>query len=645
MANFPSFFGPGQTRSLGLFGKALSAVISSSIAVMFLAIAAGYYVEPSLALHVFLGAILCLAFLHRTGGPTRPTHLTLSACLLAGASLVCCGYLIFEQGRLRDRLPVLDPLTTLDIAVAIVLVLLVLEATRRCIGMTLVLLVSSFLLYGFLGDRLEGAFYHRGMSLEQILDHLIYTTEGVFGPALEVAALLVFVFVIFGALFDRFGGGEFFYQLAQSLVGNQTGGSAKVAVLSSALYGSVSGSPTADVVTTGSFTIPLMIKTGFSRVRASAVEAAASTGGSLLPPVMGSAAFLMSDFTGIAYSEIVIAAILPAFFYFFCVYMSVNHYALKHQLDMPTGQKLPALGSVLRKHWLHLIPLITIAWAVLSLNRPAFAGALACLAVVPVMLSTTRPLRDLPKQMFGALIEGVERVVIVGVACAVAGLVIGTLSMTDLTGKISSAMFAMASGSYALTVGTAMLVTIVLGMGMPVPAVYALAAVLAAPALVSLGAEVLSAHLFIVYFAAVSAITPPVAVAAFAAASISGANPMSIGLNACRIGIVAFIIPLIFLGTPELLLQGTATANILNFITTLIACWALSGVTEGYLMGSLKPVMRIALALLTLLILATDGWLSAVGSLAILGLLFFQWRSQPSTSHNGHHPQRNSGDV
>ena len=612
---------------------------------MFLAIASGYYVNPSLALHTFLGAILCLAFLHRTAGPTRPTHLTPSSCFLAGASLACCGYLIFEQGRLQDRLPVLDPLTSSDIAVAILLVLLVMEATRRYIGMTLVILVSGFLFYAFLGDRIDGAFYHRGMSLEQIVDHLIYTTEGVFGPALEVAALLVFVFVMFGALFERFGGGDFFYQLAQSLVGNQVGGTAKVAVVSSALYGSVSGSPTADVVTTGSFTIPLMIKSGLSRVRASAIEAAASTGGSLLPPVMGSAAFLMSDFTGIPYSKIIIAAILPAFFYYFCVYMTVNNHALKHQLSVSTQEKLPALSQVLRKNWLYLIPLITIGWAVLSLNRPAFAGALACLAVVPVMLSTTHAPRELARRLLLALVDGVERIVVVGVACAVAGLVIGTLSMTDLSGKVSFALFALSSGSYALTVGTAMLVIIVLGMGMPVPAVYALAAVLAAPALVALGADVLSAHLFIVYFAAVSAITPPVAVAAFAAASISGGNPMSIALTACRVGIVAFLIPLIFLGTPELLLQGTPTAIVLKFVTTLIACWALSGVTEGYIMGSINPVRRIALALATLIILINDGWISIFSSAGVLAWLFIQWRSNPSRSSSSHIRERKPGDV
>lgn len=627
---------PGQPRQLDPVTRGISHVISLGMAALFLLIAAGKYVDLFMSLHLFLGGILVLAFLHRTGNPGRPTRLSVFGAACAGLCAICCGYLILHQDRLAERLPVIDPLRDLDVLVAVVLVLLVLEATRRCIGMTLVTLVAGFLAYGFLGDRLEGPFYHRSLSLSEIAEHLIYSPEGLFGPALEVAALLVFVFVMFGSLFERFGGGEFFYQLAQSLVGRQTGGTAKVAVLSSALYGSVSGSPTADVVTTGSFTIPLMIKTGFSRVRASAIEAAASSGGSVLPPVMGSAAFLMSDFTGIAYAEIVIAAIIPAFFYYFCIYMSVHNYAHRYRLNVPDSQALPRFWGVLLSNWLYFIPLVTIAWAVLNLNRPAFAGALACLAILPVMLKSTPQVQDIPRKLTAGLIEGVQRMILVGVACAVAGLVIGTLSITDLTGKISSVMFAMASGSYLLTVITAMLVVIILGMGMPVPAVYALAAVLAAPALVALGSDVLAAHLFIVYFAAMSAITPPVAVAAFAAASISGANPMSIGVIACRMGIVAFIIPLVFLVTPELLLQGSAADIAIVFFTTLVACWALSGVTEGYLLGPLNLIARLLLTISCVAILMTTGWISIVASVVILAVLFRQWRTLnlTTTKHN-----------
>jgi len=625
--------GPGQPRLLGPVARALSYIISFLTAVLFLAIAFGLYVEQFMALYLFLGAILSLAFIHQTGNIYRPRSTTIFSAVLVVLSIGCCGYMIFSHQRLSERLPVLDPLTSMDIGVSILLMALVLEATRRCIGFTLVLLVMAFLGYALIGDKIDGPFAHRGMSIPEMVDHLVFTPNGLFGPALEVAAFLVFVFVVFGALFDRFGGGDFFYQLAKGLVGNKIGGTAKVSVVSSALYGSVSGSPTADVVTTGSFTIPLMVKTGYTKVRASAVEAAASTGGSLLPPVMGSAAFLMSDFTGIAYSQIVIAAIIPAFFYFFCVYMSVHNHAVRYNLT-PMGDEatetITPLRSVFLYQWPYFIPLITIAWAVLALNRPSFAGALACLAIVPVMLWRTRPITELPKELSLGLCSGVERIVTVGVACAVAGLVIGTLSMTDLTGKISSSMFALASGSYFLTVMTAVVVIIILGMGMPVPAVYALSAVLAAPALIALGADVLSAHMFIVYFAAMSAITPPVAVAAFAAASISGSNPMSIAFMACRIGMVAFIIPLLFLQTPALLMSGDYFDIAKSFSVTLIACYALAGVNEGYLHGPLTTFKKAAFIAGILLALVGSGLVSLLGCVLLVGVILFQKITNPA---------------
>ena len=628
MPSLLKFIGTGRQRELGPISKKISDLICLAIAVLFLAIALGQYVDPVIALYVFLCAILTLAFLHRTGGPSRPTRMTASAAIASLLTVACCTYLLLEHDRLSQRLPVFDPLSELDLAVSAVLVALVLEATRRCIGLTLSLLVLVFLAYGFFGDLLDGPFYHRALSLTEILEHLVFTQEGLFGPALEVAAFLVFVFVMFGALFDQFGGGDFFYKLSQGLVGHRTGGSAKVAVVSSALYGSVSGSPTADVVTTGSFTIPMMVKSGYSKVKASAIEAAASTGGSILPPVMGSAAFLMSDFTGIPYSKIAVAAILPAVLYYVCVYMSVSNYASKHNLVGIRKESLPSVKETLLKHWVYLIPLGTIAWAVLALNRPSFAGALACLAVIPTMFAAKMNIACHIRALLRGLIDGVERMILVAVACAVAGLVIGTLSITDLTGKISSIMFAMAQGSYLLTVVTASVVIIVLGMGMPVPAVYALGAVLAAPALVNLGAQTMAAHLFIVYYSAISAITPPVAVAAFAAASISGSNPMAIGLQACRIGIVAFIVPLVFINNPSLLLYGEPLTIIAAFLKTLVAVLALSGVFEGYLFCRLQKPTRIALATSSLVCLTELEIWSQTACLLTIAIMLWQWKNR-----------------
>lgn len=618
--------GTGRSRELGPAARVVSGAISLALSVTFIAVAAGVYIDEALGLFLFLGGVLALAFLHTTGNRHRPTRDSVTGWVLALVSLACCGYFVAMQGVHKDRLPVIDPLTTLDIAASLVLIVLVLEATRRTIGMTLVVLVSSFLVYAVGGSRLSGAFSHRGMSLPEMVDQLVFTNNGLFGPALEVAAYLVFVFVLFGALLDRFGGADFFHRLSNSLVGRQVGGPAKVAVVSSGLYGSVSGSPTADVVTTGSFTIPLMIRTGLSRVRAGAIEAAASTGGSILPPVMGSAAFLMSDFTGIPYGQIALAAIVPALLYYLCVYLSValaSHAAGLKPVDMG---KIDRLRDVLKQDWIYLIPLVTIAWAVLALNRPSFAGALACAALVPILLWRERTPQRIAASVGRGMIDGMQRMVVVGVACAVAGLVVGTLSMTDLSGKISSSLFVLAAGSPVLTVGTAVLVIIVLGMGMPVPAVYALSAVLAAPALISLGIGTMPAHLLIVYYAAVSAITPPVAVASFAAASIARADPLAISVMACRIAAVAFVVPLVFIVKPGLLLAGPLLDIVLAIVTVSLGAVAMTIALEGWLRGFLGALPRAVLVLLAVGLFVPYGWINLLCGALFVAALVWRWR-------------------
>jgi TRAP transporter 4TM/12TM fusion protein len=630
---FLDLIGSGRARNLGPAGRVVSALLCLALAVLFIAVAAGAFIEEILGLLLFMGGMLALAFLHTTGNARRPTGETWSSWLLAAASAASCLYFVFMYDVHKNRLPVLDPLTQTDVVVSIILIGLVLEATRRTIGIVLVLLVSIFLLYAALGDKLTGAFSHRGMSVPEMIDQLVFTNNGLFGPALEVAAYLVFVFVVFGALLDRFGGGDFFHDLSNALVGRQIGGPAKVAVLSSGLYGSISGSPTADVVTTGSFTIPLMIKTGFTRVRAGAIEAAASTGGAILPPVMGSAAFMMSDFTGIPYADIALVAIIPGLLYYLCIYLSVALQARRAGLKPLDNGDIPRARDVMRRDWIYLVPLVTIAWAVLALNRPAFAGAVACAALIPVMLLRCQPLSGLPKRLAQGLMEGTQRMITVGVACAVAGLVIGTLSMTDLSGKISSALFILASGSFALTVFTAVLVIVVLGMGMPVPAVYALAAVLAAPALIALGLSTMTSHLLVVYYAAVSAITPPVAVAAFAAASIAKANPMPIGFLACRIAAVAFVVPLVFASRPELLLEGEAMAVIGVCAATALGTVLMTIAFEDYVFGVLGWLRRLSLGSLALALFIPSALINTAGAAIAVVWLAWRWhRAKPSPS-------------
>jgi TRAP transporter 4TM/12TM fusion protein len=623
-----SLLAPGGRREQGPAERAALLVLGLGVGIGLVTIAFGVYADRRTVLYLFLAAILSVAFLTTTGGPSRPRGPSAIAWICVAAAWAASLYFVAMRERHEMRLPIIDSLSFADQLSSVVLILLVLEATRRTIGMTLVTLVTLFLAYGFFGHLLEGPFAHRPLSLEEVIDHLVFTTNGLFGPPLLVACFLVYVFVLFGAILDRVGGGEFFHRLAEALVGRQVGGPAKVAVISSGMYGSISGSPTADVVTTGSITIPLMIRTGYSRVYAGAVESVASTGGAIMPPVMGIAAFMMSDFTGIAYSEIVIASVVPAFIYYLAIYLAVHFHSRRIGLKPTVEGRGERVLTVLAENWLFLVPIGLIVWIVLAVDRPDLSAAVAIAALAVVALIRSRDPVATVARLRDGLGDALTRACGVGVACAVAGLVVGTLSMTDLTGKISSMLFALAPGNLLLTLFIAALVTIVLGMGMPTPAVYALAAVLAGPAIVSLGIATLPAHLFIVFFASMSAITPPVAVAAFAAASIADANPMRIGLLACRIGVVAFLLPFAFVYQPGILLIGETTAVVIQIAAALGAAIALAGAAEAWLGRPIGPAPRIFLGMLGIAMIwpVTGTSLAALSLFAGIALVMLRHR-------------------
>ncbi|HEV2627162.1 MAG TPA: TRAP transporter fused permease subunit [Pseudolabrys sp.] len=616
---------PGRPRELGGFESAFIYVLAAVTCSVFIAVAYGYYINGMLLMYAFLGVVLAVSFLTLNANPLRPRTGSWFGWIAAALSLAVAIYFMIRDPYYEARLPMVDELSLADQIAGILAVVLILEATRRVIGFTLVVVVLVFLAYGVFGQYIQGPFYHRALSLQEMLDQLVFTTNGVFGSALHVAAFLVFVFVTFGALLDRCGGGDFFFDLANSLVGKQVGGPAKVAVVSSGLYGSISGSPTADVVTTGAFTIPMMIRTGLSPVYAGAVEATASTGGALLPPVMGTAAFLMSDFTGIPYGTIAIAAVAPALLYYLSIFLAVHGHAHITGLKPSATADTPRFLSVLRRDWYYFVPIAILIWFVLAYDRAVFSAALALAALVPITLWRTRSPGKTGTAILSAFDDALRRMTGIGVACAVAGLVVGTLAMTDLTGKISSAMFVLAKGNEVLTLIIATVVVIVLGMGMPTPAVYALAAVLAAPALLALDVPMLPAHLFIVYFASMSAITPPVAVAAFAAGSIARANPMAIGLLCCRLAIVAFIIPFVFIYHPGLLLIGSPQTIALDLASATLAVIALVAATEGYLFVPLQPLMRALFGVAGLLLITTRLIPASIGLALLVALSLWLW--------------------
>lgn len=544
---------------------------------------------------VFLGLMLGMVFLS-TGATEQSDRHRLPArdLLLALASFAISAYFFYHNERIITRITLLDELTFWDVVGGTALLLITLEATRRTVGLGITSVVLVFLAYNLWGDRFSGLLGHGVIDYDHFLDIMVFTTDGIFGVPLRVAFTYVFLFGLFGTFLSRTGGGDFFFDLAAALSGRSPGGAAKIAVTSSGLYGTISGSPTADVVTTGSITIPMMKRLGYSGALAGGIEVAACTGGSILPPVMGSAAFIMAEFTGIPYAEIALAAIVPAALYYGCVYLQIHLRSLKLGLAGLDESRIPKLGATLKEGGLFAVPLAALIVALLLGYSPVYvaaAGTLALIAVAMIRAHTRLGVRAI----YEILSETSLRVVPVVAACAAAGMVVAGLSMTGFGAKMVGLIFVIAGDQLFPALVVAALITILLGMGMPTPSVYILAAVLVAPALTKLGATTMAANLFLVYFASLSAMTPPVAVASFAAAPIADANPVAISLNAVRIAIAAFVVPFSFVFSGDLLLDGEPWRVLLGCAAAGVAVTFLCAGAEGYWRRRLNWGNRLAL--------------------------------------------------
>jgi TRAP transporter 4TM/12TM fusion protein len=583
-------------------------------------------VDPLLQRAIFLSWVLALAFwglrFGRSGGRELPSKLDLAEGLL----VILAGlHYAYHFTRIQNHWPMIDPLTTADLAVGGIVFFLVLDMTRRVVGWPIVVIAGLFTLYALLGHVVPGSFSHRSFSVGEFLDQMVFTINGIFGAPLAVAATYVYLFVLFGIVLYHSGAGEFFISLAKALAAGARGGAAKVAVISCGLFGMISGSPTSDAVTTGTFTIPLMKRMGYKAVEAGAIVAVAATGGSIMPPVMGSAAFLMSEFTGIRYIRIAIAAAVPAILYYLGVMAQVHFQALRKNVGGLRGEDEPGFWSLCVRNLQFFIPLGVLVVMMVQGQNPTHAAAVAImltLAVSWVRRETRMGLRKIAM----ALEESARAAVVVVAATAAAGILVGTMGMTGVGGKFTGLLFEAAGETLFIALLITMVVCIVLGMGMPVPSAYILTAVVAAPALVRLGVPTLPAHLFILYFAVMSAITPPVAVAAFAAAGIAGANPNQIGYRAVRLGIVAFIVPFLFVYQPELLLIGEPLAVALAIPTAALGVIALAAGLEGWLLMQAAWWERVLLAGGGLLMIV-PGFYTDVAGLVLAAIpLVHQWR-------------------
>jgi TRAP transporter 4TM/12TM fusion protein len=562
---------------------------------------------------IFLCGIITLAFLSvgafPNSNPERPSILDYFFALASFATGV---YFALKSQEFIDRIALLSELSQWDLAFGIAMVLLTLEITRRTTGLGLTVVVLIFIAYNFYGHHLGGVLQHGEIDYVHFIDIMVYTTDGIMGLPARVAATYAFMFVLFGVVLYFAKGADFFFDIAAAISGGKPGGPAKVAVVSSGLFGMVSGSPTADVVTTGSVTIPAMKKLGYGGAVAGAVETSASTGGSIMPPVMGSAAFLMAEYTGISYRDIAIAALLPALLYYICVYAQVHFRAVRLKLAGLDPSEIPSFWSSMKKGAIFFIPLTVLTISLLygyTATMVAIFGSIAVI-VVSWFRSDTRLG---PVALWNALAETTFRMVPVAGATAAAGLVIAGITMTGLASKFAHVVYAMTDANQFMALVGGGALTLILGCGMPTPSAYILAAVLMGPLMNQLGIGVLAGQMFLLYFAVMSAITPPVAVAAYAAASIAEANPMTIAMHAVKLSLAAFVVPFVFVFGPELLWQGPVWKTAITFITAAAALILLAGAIERYSKWCESWWTRILLAVGALCMISPDLWFTALG--------------------------------
>ena len=605
----------------GFMAKVISAIaITFSIFQIYTAFYGVLDAQLQRAVHLGFGLTL-IYLLYPTCKSWRRDRLHPLDLFLAILGAATPAYILIQYQELVLRAGTVN---NVDLVFGTIGVLLVIEATRRVVGIPMVSVVFVFLVYAFVGPYAPGLLAHRGLTMEQLIGHLYFTTEGVFGIPMGVSSTFIFLFILFGAYLETTGLGKFFIDIANAIAGWASGGPAKVAVLSSGLMGTVSGSSVANVAGTGCFTIPMMKKLGYDKDFAGAVEAAASTGGQLMPPVMGAAAFLMAEFVGVPFIEIVKAATIPALLYFTGVWLGVHFEARRLKLKGIPRDQLPKAWVLFKERGHLAIPLVVIVYLLVSGYTPMKAALWAIfLSIAAAMLRKSTRMR--PIEIVEGLEKGARGVLGVLVACAAAGIIIGVVTKTGVGLKLASALLELSGGALLPTMFFTMITAILLGMGVPTTANYVITSTIAAPTLVQLGIPVLAAHMFVFYFGIIADVTPPVALAAYAGSAISGGNALRTGINASKLAIAAFLIPYIFVYSPELLMINATFGSLAMALTTaLIGMVALSASMIGYFISDVNWLERIGLFAGGLMMIDPSLATDAVGIVLLGGLSAFQ---------------------
>lgn len=588
--------------------------------------------DPPFSAHqhraVFVSGIMALAFLlYPPTTRTARDRLPWYDMVLAVISVVPGFYIVyfFPQIVLRGT----STYNNVDLAMSVLTIVLVLEATRRLLGLGLPLLGVAFLLYGYLGRVIPvNIFAHRGYGLDDLAAFMYMGLDGIYGIPTKVAASYIILFIIFGAIMAKSGLGQFFNDLAMALAGRSKGGPAKVAVISSGFMGSINGSALANVVSTGALTIPLMKRVGYRSTFAGAVEASASVGGQVLPPIMGAAAFIMAETIGVSYTVIILAGLLPALLYYAAVITQVHLRADRVDLTGMSEEEVPDTVGVLKERGHLVIPLLFLMYmlffANVSVTFAAFWTILVTVVVAQLRTSTRMSIRD----TLEALEDGARLTVGVALACAAVGFIVGVAALTGFGLKLADGIIAIGGANLFLSLMFTMLASIVLGIGLPSIPAYIITVTVAAPALVQLGVEQLTAHMFVFYFGIFANLTPPVALAAFAAAGLSGASPMRTGFQAVRLAIAGFIVPYMFVYSDKLLLNNVDQwwQAIPVALTALVGVLMLAVAIEGYIFATVPWTLRGLLVAGSLLLIGQGLLTDAIGVGIAVVVVLWQWR-------------------
>ena len=537
----------------------------------------------SLVLRVItLAFSLVLAFLLFPAREGRtPDRIPWSDLGLAALSLASLGYVFVHYDYVTSRFPTAHPLSPADMVVGTIVTFLVIEATRRTLGAALSVLALLFMVYGVAGPWLPGVLRHKGLTWEILIDQTFFTSEGIFGIPLGVAGSYVVLFIVFGAFLEKSGAGQFFMNFANAIAGGSRGGPGKVAVVSSSLFGTISGSAVANVMVDGWLTIPMMKRTGFKPEAAAAIEAVASTGGQIMPPVMGAASFVMAEFLGVPYSHIMLAAAIPALFYYGALFAAIHFNAARTGLQGIPRAELPDLRVILKRQGHLLVPVVVIFALLLQGYTATYAAIISTVSVLVVSWLRAETRITLPKAI-EALRDGAYQTVPVAMATAAAGIMIGIILQTGLAIRFTSFLVDMAGGALIVALLITMVAAVILGTALPTTPAYIMLAALLIPALIKLGVPPLAAHMFAFYFGCLSSVTPPECLAVYAAASISRCSVWKAGWQAVKFASAGFIVPFFFVYSPALLFDGPWAEIVRAMITGTIGVVALAAALEGY---------------------------------------------------------------